>query len=57
MTIQTIKTWHGRKHCIVDENKNIIELSVNGLFSKMAVYPHTSEGLSQARAKLAELKN
>jgi hypothetical protein len=50
--IQTIKTWHGRKWAIVDENNNVVQLDAN----RVAVYPYTPEGLIWARAELSELK-
>lgn len=57
MTIKTVKTWEGRKHCIVDENNNIVELKTsNGQFMRMAVFSHDSEGLDQARAILKQMK-
>lgn len=57
MTIRTIKTWYGRKHCIVDESGSIVELKTSdGSFARMAVYPYNKIGLQQAREKLAQLK-
>jgi hypothetical protein len=52
-TVQTIKTWHGRKWAILDENRNVVLLN-NAV--GVAVFPYTKEGLAMARETLAELK-
>jgi hypothetical protein len=52
-TVQTIKTWYGRKWAILDENRNVVLLN-NA--TGVAVFPYTKEGLVMARETLAELK-
>lgn len=51
MTVQTIKTWYGRKWAILDENRNVVPRGQG-----VAVFEYSKNGLEQARQALKEMK-